>query len=136
MRLFTYGSLMFADVWDRIVGRSFATSPAELHGFDIFRVRGATYPGIVAAASTSRVAGIVYHRLDDPTLLRIDEFESEFYRRQRVHVVDASGQCLPCWAYVVPAQSAELLSEDRWTASWFEQHGLTEFLARYPGFAS
>ena len=59
MHLFTYGSLMFAEVWQRVVGRSFATVPATLKGYDIFRVRGANFPGVVQASPTSEVCGIV-----------------------------------------------------------------------------
>jgi gamma-glutamylcyclotransferase (GGCT)/AIG2-like uncharacterized protein YtfP len=48
MHLFTYGTLMFPEVWQAVVGRQFETTPAQLPGYEIYRVAGALYPGIIA----------------------------------------------------------------------------------------
>ena len=50
--LFTYGTLMFQEVWQAIVcpddvGRDFPSTPARLDGYQIFRVKDALYPGII-----------------------------------------------------------------------------------------
>ena len=49
MNLFTYGTLMFPEVWQRIGVGDFSSIPATLPGFAIFRVRDAVFPGIVRA---------------------------------------------------------------------------------------
>ena len=134
MHLFTYGSLMFAEVWQRVVGRRFATCPADLRGYEIFRVRDATYPGIVAGEPETRVAGIVYFNLDDEALARLDTFESDLYEREPVVVTGSDERSWECWAYIVPSRSASLLTDDKWTAEWFERNGLANFLNRYRGF--
>jgi gamma-glutamylcyclotransferase (GGCT)/AIG2-like uncharacterized protein YtfP len=46
--LFTYGTLMFPEVWRVVVAKNFETTPAQLPGYEIFRVAGALYPGIIA----------------------------------------------------------------------------------------
>ena len=48
LHLFTYGTLMFPEVWQAVVGKDFETTPAQLPGYQIFRVRDAVYPGIIA----------------------------------------------------------------------------------------
>jgi gamma-glutamylcyclotransferase (GGCT)/AIG2-like uncharacterized protein YtfP len=48
LHLFTYGTLMFPEVWRVVVGKDFESTPAQLPGYQIFRVRDAVYPGIIA----------------------------------------------------------------------------------------
>lgn len=48
LHLFTYGTLMFPEVWRVVVGKEFQTLPAVAPGYQIFHVRGAVYPGIIA----------------------------------------------------------------------------------------
>ena len=49
MHVFTYGSLMFPEVWRIVVGREFETVDGEVAGYSIFRVDDAEYPGITAS---------------------------------------------------------------------------------------
>jgi len=58
--LFTYGSLMCADIMAQVAGAQLQSSPAVLNGYRRYLVRGEQYPGIVADAD-GQVAGIVYH---------------------------------------------------------------------------
>jgi len=46
MNLFTYGSLMFAEVWSQLVRGDYVKRPARLHGFTRRRVHGDVYPVI------------------------------------------------------------------------------------------
>ena len=56
--VFTYGSLMYAPVWERVVVGRYQAAQASAAGFRRHAVRGETYPGVVSAAG-----GLVLGRL-------------------------------------------------------------------------
>lgn len=144
--LFTYGTLMFPEVWQAVVGRSFRSTPAILTGYEIFRVAGAHYPGIIAVdfsptsgprppTSPAVVAGLLYSDLDAASLERLDRFEGDEYRRQSVIVTRVDGCQLDAEAYVVRNESRHLLTAEPWTAEKFTADGhLQVFISRYGGF--
>src|SRR4051794_24181265 len=86
MHVFTYGTLMFPEVWRAVVGRHFESVEGRAAGYAIFRVRDAVFPGILAAAEGSHVSGVVYLDVDLPTLQRLDAFEDAFYERRAIPV--------------------------------------------------
>lgn len=140
--LFTYGTLMFPDVWRIVVGRDFPHKPATLAGYEIFRVKGAHYPGIIKSAfrpSTlsppPSVPGVLYFDLDAAALERLDRFEGDQYRRQSLPVVACDDCEIAVDAYVVPQESRHLLTDDVWTAAEFKSQGhLAQFISSYGGF--
>ncbi|HEX8884050.1 MAG TPA: gamma-glutamylcyclotransferase family protein, partial [Noviherbaspirillum sp.] len=72
--VFTYGSLMFAEVWQPLVSGRYPSGPAVLAGYRRFAVPGVTYPGIVAAPG-QEVAGLLYRDVAPDDLARLDLFE-------------------------------------------------------------
>ena len=93
MHLFTYGTLTFPEVWQRIAvcdpDSKTDSEPATLHGFAIFRVKDAVFPGIIRAREADFVKGVLYRNLDEETLFELDTYESDFYERQTVWVTTA-----------------------------------------------
>lgn len=143
MHLFTYGTLMFPEVWRIVVGRKFAHIRAELLGYQVFRVRDAVYPGIIEVSpqpsihnsQSSTVPGLVYLDLDAASFERLDRFEGDQYRRRSVAVTCPDGRQLAAQSYVVRSALRETLTEEIWTVEKFEAGGhLAEFIARYRGF--
>jgi gamma-glutamylcyclotransferase (GGCT)/AIG2-like uncharacterized protein YtfP len=158
MHLFTYGTLMFPEIWQAVVGKDFKTTPAHLPGHEIYRVRNAVYPGIIAAPNhslsengplgehsgsrpstldsrLSSVPGLLYLNLDEESLERLDAFEDDFYRRRPIRVTCEDGRALDAEAYIVPPESAHLLTDEPWTPQEFQARGnLAEFVSRYSGF--
>jgi gamma-glutamylcyclotransferase (GGCT)/AIG2-like uncharacterized protein YtfP len=135
MHVFTYGSLMFPEVWRIVAGREFQTVAGAADGYAIFRVAGAPYPGIVADAG-SVVRGLVYLDVDDVSIARLDKFEGEFYERLSLSVDCRDGQRRAAVAYVVPEKNRHVLSAEPWTAeSFVASGGLAEFIERYQGFS-
>jgi gamma-glutamylcyclotransferase (GGCT)/AIG2-like uncharacterized protein YtfP len=143
--LFAYGTLMFPEVWRIVVGREFETTLASLVGYEILRVQEAVYPGILRVApsgsssveprAASAVPGLVYFDLDASSLARLDAFEGPEYVRQTVVVVCQDGGEVEADAYVVPRESAHLLTDEVWTADDFAARGhLATFVAKYAGF--
>lgn len=128
MHLFAYGTLMFADVWQRIDLGEFESQPASLQGFSIYRIRDAVFPGILQTDDGSRVNGRVFRELDEETLFELDTYESELYERMEVDVTLQDGTTLACQTYVIPASRREALSDQPWDAARFEQHELKNYL--------
>jgi gamma-glutamylcyclotransferase (GGCT)/AIG2-like uncharacterized protein YtfP len=135
MHVFTYGTLMFPEVWQAVVGKRFTTVEGIARGFAIYRVRDAVFPGIIAAEG-NEVSGVVYLDVDDASLARLDRFEDDFYRRVAVSIDCHDGQARLADAYVVPAENRGILSEQVWCREEFlSSGGLEYFLRRFQGFA-
>lgn len=123
--VFTYGTLLLAEVIEAVAGRRFASVPARLDGFERVRVRGAVYPGARAAAAAS-IDGVLWLDVDDGALLRLDRFEGDTYERRDVIVVTAEGP-RDAQVYVVPPANEHLLEPAPWDLDGFRR----EHLARY-----
>ncbi len=135
MHVFTYGTLMFPEVWQVVVGRQFVTMAGHAAGFRIVRVRNTLYPGISAAAPTDAVEGIIYLDVDTAALARLDSFEDDFYRRQPIVVACNNGRQLEAQAYVVPPERRDVLTTESWSGDGFVARGdLDRFLASFAGF--
>lgn len=130
LHVFTYGSLMFAPVWQRVVQGRYHCIKATLFGYQRFAVSGEAYPGILVhsgGAADAQVAGLVYLDVDADDLLRLDRFEGEDYRRCTVGVhTDAAAPALPAQTYVY--NHAARLSEQAWNPQDF---ALEQFMASY-----
>ena len=136
MHVFTYGTLMFPEVWQTVVGREFETVEGTAAGYAIFRVRDAVFPGIIAAAAESIVRGLVYLDVDAASVDRLDRFEDDFYERQSLSIDCGDGQRRAADAYVVPARNRHVLTAEPWTAdSFVSSGGLADFIQRFQGFS-
>ena len=123
--VFTYGSLMFAEVWQQVVRGRYATVAAMLDGYQRFAVREAAYPGILASDG-ARVDGLVYADVDADDLARLDAFEGDLYQRIDAVVADAQGGSVQVQTYL--CVQPDCLSDQPWLPEAF---ALQEFLASY-----
>jgi gamma-glutamylcyclotransferase (GGCT)/AIG2-like uncharacterized protein YtfP len=128
MHLFAYGTLTFPEVWDRISVGTFPSRPAVLHGYAMYRVKDAVYPGILLSNPDAEVPGVLYDDLDEDTLFELDTYESSFYNRLPVKVVVEDGSEVECHAYVVPHSRRDLLTNEHWDKEWFRAHELDRYL--------
>jgi gamma-glutamylcyclotransferase (GGCT)/AIG2-like uncharacterized protein YtfP len=136
MHVFTYGTLMFPEVWQAVVGRKFSAVDGTATGYKILRVQGAVFPGIVAADDRAATRGVVYLDVDRNSLARLDLFEDDFYERQTLWVDCDDGQRRAADAYIVPATNLAVLSDEPWDRSAFvASGGLEHFIRRFQGFA-
>lgn len=115
--VFTYGSLMFPEVWTRVVGGRHRAEPAVLDGFSRHALAGRDYPGMVRAAAASQVQGVLWRDVDDVDLGRLDAFEGAEYRRIEVPVRRASGEVLQAGTYLYVA--GDLLVAQDWDPQAF-----------------
>lgn len=117
VHVFTYGSLMFAPVWQRVVRGRYRSTPAHLDGHMRFAIRDETYPGMVASAG-GRVDGVLYLDVAPADLIALDAFEGDAYRRDTVRVTLAGGEefVADTYIYLFPQK----LSDLPWIAEEFQ----------------
>lgn len=116
MHVFTYGSLMFDEVWSRLVAGSYTHVEATAHGYARFGVRDQTYPGAIHHSGAS-LEGVVYFDVDPADLARIDRFEGEDYRRVEVDLFCADGRRVLAAMYLF--LPAERLDDTPWRPETF-----------------
>jgi gamma-glutamylcyclotransferase (GGCT)/AIG2-like uncharacterized protein YtfP len=131
--VFTYGSLMFAPVWQTIVAGNYASSEGVLGGFERFAVKGEDYPVIKPGAATSLVEGLVYFDVSARDLTKLDQFEGEYYQRQTTKVQCLDGKIL-AEVYVLRPRFYAQACHTSWDVEAFAQQGIRRFLNRYKGF--
>jgi gamma-glutamylcyclotransferase (GGCT)/AIG2-like uncharacterized protein YtfP len=135
MHVFTYGTLMFHEVWQAVVGRAFETVDGTAAGFEVFRVRDAVFPGIIAGAGACSVPGVVYLDVDQESTERLDRFEDDFYERRAISVDCNDGRWRTAEAYVVPLANRHVLTSEPWSReSFLAIGGLEQFISRFAGF--
>jgi gamma-glutamylcyclotransferase (GGCT)/AIG2-like uncharacterized protein YtfP len=136
MNVFTYGTLMFPEVWRAVAGRDFASVAGTAAGCAIYRVAGAQFPGIVAAGDGDSVRGVVYLDVDETALARLDRFEDDFYERRELQIVCDDGRRRTAGAYVVPERNRAVLTDEVWNREEFVAQGhLRQFIERFAGFS-
>lgn len=136
MHVFTYGTLMYPEVWLAVVGRTFETVGGTITGYANFRLRNEVFPGILAAGPEKSVRGIVYLDVDDDSIELLDVFEGEFYDRLNLQVIREDGHSLTAGAYVVPEKNRHALTDEAWHGEDFIARGhLEQFIRRYQGFS-
>jgi gamma-glutamylcyclotransferase (GGCT)/AIG2-like uncharacterized protein YtfP len=135
MNVFTYGTLMFPEVWWAVAGTDSASVAGTAVGYAVFRVAGAEFPGIIAAAQENRVRGVVYLDVGSDALARLDRFEDDFYERRALMIDCDDEQRRAAEAYVVPASNRHVLTNEPWNRDAFVASGhLEQFIRRFAGF--
>lgn len=132
MNVFTYGSLMYAEVWERVVRGRHRSLPARLRGFRRRAVVGAAYPGAVPQAG-AEIRGRVYLDVDSTDVARLDAFEASEYRRDEVLVLPEAPQAgaTPLQAQVYVYLDADRLAAHDWDPRRFEREQLAGFADRH-----
>ena len=123
--VFTYGSLMFAEVWQRVVRGQYRSMPVTLAGHARFAVRDETYPGMIERTG-AQVVGVLYFDVDTADLAALDHFEGLDYRRIAVSVMADGGEAFDAESYLyLPAQK---LLDQPWDPEAFQ---MQRFLQTY-----
>jgi gamma-glutamylcyclotransferase (GGCT)/AIG2-like uncharacterized protein YtfP len=135
MHVFVYGSLLFEEVWSRLVRGSYVRRAARLHGFTRRRVRGDVYPVIVKSHNADWVDGMVYLNVTEEDIRRLDVFEGDFYDRQNHGVVVEASEKAVAAVYVLKDDYDYMTDDVGWDPEWFAREGLVIFLGRYRGFS-
>jgi gamma-glutamylcyclotransferase (GGCT)/AIG2-like uncharacterized protein YtfP len=123
--VFTYGSLMFPQVWQRVVQGAYRSASARLEQYVRLAIAGATYPGMLRRNGSS-VDGVVYFDVSPPDIAALDTFEGDEYRREEVLVTLETGEMLAAetYIYLLPKK----LSQSPWSPETF---ALEHFIGAY-----
>jgi gamma-glutamylcyclotransferase (GGCT)/AIG2-like uncharacterized protein YtfP len=123
--VFTYGSLMFPEVWTLVVAGAYRALAATVDDHARFAVAEQDYPGMVARAG-GRTTGVLYLGVSDEDVARLDHFEGDDYRRVTVPLVDADGVertgdtylYLPAGRLLASAWEPDAFAMDRFIATY------------------
>jgi gamma-glutamylcyclotransferase (GGCT)/AIG2-like uncharacterized protein YtfP len=131
MHIFTYGSLMYAPVWRRVVAGTYEPRAGLIRGYARQRIRGELYPALLAAGPKSTVPGVLYLDVSPQDVGALDQFEGAGtdYRRIELPVELEDGSVLNAatFLYLHP----ERVEAAPWEAERFEAEGLQRFLDTY-----
>jgi gamma-glutamylcyclotransferase (GGCT)/AIG2-like uncharacterized protein YtfP len=129
--VFVYGSLMFDEVWKRLVRRRYAKLEARLPGYKKLDIKGELYPGLVKSKN-SCVDGIVYLKIKNKDLLSLDKYEGKYYQRTPVLVCIHGSETIRADVYLFKKKYKKLLAKSEWDAIKFRTKSLNRFLSTYP----
>ena len=129
--IFTYGSLMFDQVWSRVVEGDYARDEAILQGYDRKGARNEVYPVLFPASPHSQVQGMVYFDVSFSDLAKLDQFEGEYYIRETEQVVTEEAEVISAEVYVLKEEYYTIISHEDWDAEHFSTTGIHLFLHRY-----
>lgn len=128
--VFTYGSLMFEPVWERVVRGKYQCTPAWLNGHVRREIAGELYPGVVRKEG-SRVRGLVWLGVEQTDLALLDSFEGVDYDRVEVSLESDVGMNMPAQTYLW--KHPERLTDKPWDVKQFAETGLPLFIKQYVG---
>ena len=132
MNLFVYGTLLFDELVMALSGKHFASAAATLHGYSRHAIvrdgKQEAYPAIQPNPS-GIVPGRVLFNVDEPSMRRIDCFESDppVYDRTEVQVDLDEGKEISAITYVARPGLTPCLMED-WNQDHFARNHLKEYL--------
>jgi gamma-glutamylcyclotransferase (GGCT)/AIG2-like uncharacterized protein YtfP len=127
MNLFTYGSLVFAEVMRAVTGRSFPHEPARLAGWVRVCIRGTAFPGVRARAWTA-TPGVLWRGVDAQSLELLDRFETYHYERRTLPVRTGAGESARAEVYVIADAHLGELSQVPWDRAAFARRSLRPLL--------
>lgn len=113
MHLFTYGTLMDAEVWARVAQEKGVCRRAVLRGYEARKLRDRTFPGLVEW-ERAVTPGLVYLNVSGEAMARLDAYEDDFYERVALPVVLEDGSTLTADAYLIMSDHRDAVLPDRW----------------------
>jgi gamma-glutamylcyclotransferase (GGCT)/AIG2-like uncharacterized protein YtfP len=131
--IFTYGSLMFEQVWNRVVSGRYQHHPGTVSGFVRRALLHEHYPAMLPGPVNERVVGFLYLNLDEEDVFRLDEFEGSIYERRAVQVM-TDNNIFTAEAYVLKDSYRHIVSDQNWDPEKFKSEGIHRFLSTYFGF--
>jgi len=126
--IFTYGSLMFEEVWSRLVKGTYTRAPALLEGYTRRCVKNEEYP-VVFEANES-VKGVLYYDVEPYDIARLDAFEGEYYERKSILLHN----CVDAEVYVLKQAYFDIIDDRKWDEEAFAKEGIKRFCESYKGF--
>ena len=118
--LFAYGTVMFPEVMQVLLGRVPDSVPASVAGWRVAALPGRVYPAMVSAEAIAH--GALITGLNTSEWRIIDAFEDDIYELHPLTLTDGRA----AWAYVCSGQHK--VSADDWDVERFERKHLVAYL--------
>lgn len=116
--IFVYGTLQNDEIIKALTGKVFKKIPYTLSGYDIFKVKGLYYPGMIASKN-GKTKGFILKNLDDKSFSIIDKWEDDTY--DRVVIDLASGLKFVTYIWSKPELLEGLWSNDEFRRTNMKQ---------------
>lgn len=130
--VFTYGTLMFPQVFQRVVSRHYSAAPATAKHLQRSLMRHQDYPVVVPNRLAPELQGVVYFGVQWRDLLRLDMFEGDYYRRQTIRVQLAEHKTtVHAEVYMLRRRYRHLATGQEWSQSRFQREHLQRFFRTY-----
>ena len=137
--LFAYGTLMFGEVLDGLIGRRPPVTAAVLPGWRAARLPGRVYPGLVPAPG-GQAGGLLVTGLNADEWAVFDAFEGDPYLLREVALGSPPPPARPATPGAADQPVRTVLTyawrdlddveDDDWDPGWFAAHRLGRYAAR------
>ncbi|MDZ8117982.1 gamma-glutamylcyclotransferase family protein [Pontiella agarivorans] len=128
MNLFTYGTLMWPEVLESVIGRRLTGTRAVLEGYIRLRVKGQHYP-VAVRSPEDAVEGTLCTGLFPEELQCLDRFEGVEYDR-----VETDFDGTAAWVYVLSKDWKSIAAPTLWKPADLRPEHLAAFCAEYRGW--
>jgi gamma-glutamylcyclotransferase (GGCT)/AIG2-like uncharacterized protein YtfP len=133
MNVFTYGSLMYPDVFAALAGERLAFEDLAVPGFERRAIAGKPYPGLRENPAAS-VDGRLWFGVGAGAMRMLDAFEGALYERRTLRLMSPGRGRVEAEVYVVPRDREHLLADDPWDRHRFESRYLERYVKLCRGF--
>lgn len=123
--IFVYGTLLSTEIVIRLTGKSFKTSSAVLHGYQLYRVKSCDYPAIIIKEG-AETKGLILKNVDDSSLAVLSFFEGDEYEIRKVTVL-VNGKPETALTFVW-AKANDLTEDTGWDFQEFERTSLAHYI--------
>lgn len=131
--LFVYGTLMDAEIMQRVSGQAYEGENAVLTHYQRKMVKGEVYPAIFSKEN-EQVEGKIYYNISCESINRLDRFEGEMYFRDIVNVSLLNDAIQQAETYVLKPEYYHVIDDKDWEYDLFMQSGKKIFEDGYFGF--
>lgn len=125
INVFTYGSLMYRDIFEQVTGCRLDCVSARAHQWRRYGLVKRTYPGAMPCGDPSAaIDGVLWLNVPERALNALDEFEAAEYGRVEIKVTSRNNAMYPAFIYQwsLPEQI-----HGEWDPVDFERHHRHDF---------
>lgn len=132
MNVFTYGSLMFKDIWQDVTRENNEQLAATILGFSRVFIEGDVYPVLKPTSPTESLTGVMYTNVSHAAIKRLDVFEGEYYQRIKAKVkLENTTESHEAEVFVLKSKFQHLASSRNWSPDVFVAEHKDHFVRNY-----
>lgn len=125
-RLFSYGTLMCAEVMKKVLGYIPEHQVGVLRDYQIYSIHAEHYPAVLPSKG-SCVHGLVYSDLNIHAMKILDAYEGCEYQRKVCNIIIGNHQ-VEAYTYVYRSRFRFRLARSNWDIETFKSRHLSEYI--------